>query len=70
VEDLSVVALLGRLAEEIPSLRYIEGHEQLDTDEVPASDDPALRVRRKRDPGPLFPWARVMSKVRLQRLAP
>ncbi|HZF96667.1 MAG TPA: N-acetylmuramoyl-L-alanine amidase [Pseudoxanthomonas sp.] len=66
----ALVALLGRLAEEIPSLRYIEGHEQLDTDEVPASDDPARRVRRKRDPGPLFPWARVMSEVRLQRLAP
>ena len=30
------------------------------------SDDPTLMVARKRDPGPLFPWARVLAKVPLQ----
>ena len=37
-------------------------------DEVEASDDPALKVRRKRDPGPLFPWDAVLAVVPLRRL--
>ena len=34
----------------------------------PASDDPSKQVRRKRDPGPLFPWDHVLANVPLQRL--
>jgi N-acetylmuramoyl-L-alanine amidase len=33
-----------------------------------ASDDPERRVPRKRDPGPLFPWPRVLAAVPLQEL--
>jgi N-acetylmuramoyl-L-alanine amidase len=64
----ALIALLDWLAAEIPALRYIEGHEQLDTEALPASDDASVQVRRKRDPGPLFPWPRVMAATRLQRL--
>ena len=64
----ALVALLQRLAGELPSLRFIAGHEELDTEQVAASDDPALRVPRKRDPGPLFPWPRVLAAVPLERL--
>ena len=64
----ALIALLQQLQGELPALRHIAGHEDLDTDEVAASDDPTLRVRRKRDPGPLFPWTRVLSAVGLQRL--
>ena len=61
--------VLGQaLAAELPSLRFIAGHEELDTEQVAASDDPALRVPRKRDPGPLFPWAEVLAAVPLRRL--
>jgi N-acetylmuramoyl-L-alanine amidase len=60
-------ALLKQLRDEYPALRHIAGHEDLDTDQVPASDDPALRVYRKRDPGPLFPWDIVLSGSDLQR---
>ncbi|MGN6513350.1 MAG: N-acetylmuramoyl-L-alanine amidase [Lysobacteraceae bacterium] len=66
----SLVALLHRLRRELPALRYIAGHEDLDTDEVAASDDHHARVRRKRDPGPLFPWADVLAAIDLQRLPP
>lgn len=64
----ALIALLQRLQAEIPSLRLIAGHEDLDTTEVAASDDPTKMVRRKRDPGPLFPWDRVLGEIGLQRL--
>ena len=68
VQIESLVALLLDLQMRIPSLVQIAGHEDLDLDEVEASDDPAIKVRRKRDPGPLFPWAKVLVSVPLQRV--
>ncbi len=66
----SLRALLGRLRHEYPNLRYIAGHEDLDTARVPASDDPAVQVHRKRDPGPMFPWTEVMDGSGLERMQP
>ena len=60
--------LLQALVVRYPSLQRIAGHDQLDLEQVPASDDAALTVARKRDPGPLFPWARVLAKCRCSRL--
>jgi N-acetylmuramoyl-L-alanine amidase len=65
----SLLALLRQLRAEFPSLHLIAGHEDLDTAAVPASDDASKSVRRKRDPGPLFPWERV-AESGLQRLIP
>jgi N-acetylmuramoyl-L-alanine amidase len=64
----ALVALLERLCHHLPGLCWIAGHEELDQELVPASDDPDRRVFRKRDPGPLFPWARVLDAVRLEPL--
>jgi len=64
----ALVALLQQLCVDLPGLRWIAGHEDLDTEEVAASDDPGRRVRRKRDPGPRFPWERVLAALPLQRL--
>lgn len=61
-------ALLAQLRVEFPNLRQIAGHEDLDTALMPASDDPALQIRRKLDPGPMFPWAAVVPACGLQRL--
>ncbi|MBS7456428.1 N-acetylmuramoyl-L-alanine amidase [Coralloluteibacterium stylophorae] len=61
-------ALLASLREALPNLVYIAGHEDLDTATEPASDDPARRVFRKRDPGPLFPWPEVLAGSGLERI--
>lgn len=64
----ALTTLLQALCAELPALRWIAGHEDLDTQQVPASDDPGLQVRRKRDPGPLFPWDRILAATTLQPL--
>ncbi|KGM55440.1 N-acetylmuramoyl-L-alanine amidase [Lysobacter daejeonensis GH1-9] len=66
----ALIALLRQLGAENPGLRMIAGHEDLDTTEVEASDDPSRMVPRKRDPGPWFPWAQVLRAVPLERLQP
>jgi N-acetylmuramoyl-L-alanine amidase len=64
----ALLALLQQLRRELPNLQWIAGHEDLDTRQVPASDDPAQQVARKRDPGPQFPWSRVLQAIDLPRL--
>ena len=64
----ALATLLQQLRAELPALRFIAGHEDLDTTEVEASDDAAVKVRRKRDPGPLFPWPRVLAASGLERI--
>ena len=66
----ALIALLAQLRDQHPSIRYIAGHEDLDTELEPALDDPTVLVPRKRDPGPLFPWERVMGTVGLERIKP
>ena len=61
--------LLGALRARLPNLREIAGHEDLDTERVPASDDARETVFRKRDPGPLFPWDAVLDDSPLVRIA-
>lgn len=57
----ALLALLEWLTAEFQNLRTIAGHEDLDRREVPAEDQPHTLVRRKLDPGPLFPWDRVLN---------
>lgn len=67
VQIEALVLLLGELRRLLPPLRFIAGHEDVDIDKVPASNDAALAVQRKRDPGPRFPWQHLAS-VALQRV--
>lgn len=65
-----LIALLNQLSAKLPNLRFIAGHEDLDTAQVPASDNPDALVFRKRDPGPNFPWQRVLAGTPLTPLKP
>lgn len=65
----ALVALLRWLRQVCPGLQGLAGHEDLDQEPVAASDDATLTVRRKIDPGPLFPWSRVVAASGLQRLS-
>ena len=64
----ALVDLLIALRYDLPSLRTLAGHDELDRRWVAASDDPAKRVRRKLDPGPDFPWDRVAESHRVLSL--
>ena len=65
---IALVSLLNYLAESFRGLSKIAGHEDLDRRNVPAVDRPEVSVRRKLDPGPMFPWSRVLDMIRLARL--
>ena len=62
----SLIQLLNFLCAANQGLKWIAGHEQLDSEQVPATDDPRLQVYRKRDPGPLFPWEEVFRSTPLK----
>lgn len=64
----ALIQLLGSLQHAIPTLRHIAGHADLDTECVAASNNSTQRVRRKLDPGPMFPWQWVQDGCPLQRL--
>ncbi len=63
----ALLALIADLTLRCPRLARIAGHEDLDLTEVDATDDPNVKVRRKRDPGPLFPWDAVVAASGLKR---
>jgi N-acetylmuramoyl-L-alanine amidase len=66
----ALLQLLAALRARFPRLDQVAGHEDLDRAMVPASDDPTREVPRKRDPGEMFPWQRVLAASGLQRLLP
>jgi N-acetylmuramoyl-L-alanine amidase len=70
VQIAALIALLAHLQAQFPSVKFIAGHEDLDREMEQALDAPTVQVPRKRDPGPLFPWERIMETVRWERLTP
>jgi N-acetylmuramoyl-L-alanine amidase len=66
----ALLALLRQLKNDLPNLKYIAGHEDLDRRLEPASDDATIMLPRRQDPGPLFPWKDVVPASGLLRLIP
>lgn len=63
----ALVELIAQLRPICPKLARIAGHEDLDRRRIPAADDPEVLIARKIDPGPLFPWPLVLSRIDLLR---
>jgi len=61
----ALIKLISYLTRQLPNLKHIVGHDDLDQREIPAENDNALTVARKIDPGPLFPWQTVMQNTHL-----
>ena len=66
----NLVRLLHLLRNAIPGILLVSGHDMLDLERVASSDDPGLQVRRKMDPGPLFPWDKVLAATGLELFKP
>jgi N-acetylmuramoyl-L-alanine amidase len=62
-----LVALIDHLQTRLSGLEKIAGHEDLDTGMIASQDRNDTMIRRKLDPGPLFPWSEVMDNVSLHR---
>lgn len=58
-------ALIQYLNCTFTNLKHIVGHEDLDQRLTPSSNQPDINVRRKIDPGPLFPWDQIMQNTKL-----
>jgi N-acetylmuramoyl-L-alanine amidase len=61
----ALVDLIHQLQKLLPNLKYITGHEDLDTRLIASENDPEVFIRRKMDPGKLFPWENVMQRINL-----
>ena len=64
----ALVSLLRQLEKQLPGLESISGHSNLDTEMLPSEDRPGVEIRRKIDPGPLFPWSVIMDGISLNRV--
>jgi len=63
----ALAALVDHLQTRLTGLEEIAGHEDLDTGMVASQDRPDTMIRRKLDPGPLFPWSELLNGVSLHR---
>lgn len=64
----ALTSLLNHLERDLPELASISGHEDLDIEKLASEDRPDILIRRKVDPGPLFPWPLILKNVALKRV--
>ena len=59
---VALKGLLGYLKRRYPHISRLSRHSDLDTRKIEAEDNPAVFIRRKIDPGPLFPWEEILAE--------
>lgn len=65
----ALINLTDYLVAQLPGLESVTGHEDLDTVMLPSEDQPDIMIRRKLDPGVLFPWSYFLEKILIPRLS-
>jgi N-acetylmuramoyl-L-alanine amidase len=66
----ALIKLVKQMKSNHPTLKYTQGHEDLDTRMVEAENDPNKQVPRKMDPGQYFPWTKFIEAVDLKKETP
>ena len=66
----ALILLVNELKSRYPSIKFTQGHEDLDTRFMPSDNDPETEVARKMDPGPHFPWNQFLNAVNLKKETP
>jgi len=66
----ALISLVKELKSRYPSIKFTNGHENLDTRLVPSQNEPEILVSRKMDPGAYFPWEQFTEAVKLIKKVP
>lgn len=66
----ALVLLVNEFKRRYPTIKYTQGHEDLDIRMVPAENDPTKEVSRKMDPGEHFPWEEFIARTGLIKETP
>ena len=66
----ALIVLVNELKSRYPSIKFVNGHEELDTRLVPSDNNPEILVSRKMDPGAYFPWKKFIEAVKLIKKIP
>lgn len=66
----AMIALVNEFKRRYPSLKYIQGHGDVDQRLIPSFNDTAIEVHRRLDPGSTFPWDDVVKRLGLLKEMP
>lgn len=66
----AMVALINEFKRRYPTIKYIQGHGDVDQRLIPSFNDVNAQVHRRLDPGETFPWADVIERTGLSKEMP
>lgn len=66
----AMVDLIKLFKSRYPTIKYVQGHGDVDQRLIPSFNDVNAEVHRRLDPGSTFPWDDVVKRIRLIREMP
>jgi len=66
----ALISLMVLFKRRYPTIKYIQGHGDVDQRLIPSSNDPDIEVHRRIDPGTTFPWDDVINRIDLIKEKP